>query len=369
MLNEVKPFKAGKKVLNAAFICAVALTACTTPFKKAKDGSEYKIIRSDKGKKAENGNFLELNAVMKYNDSVLMSSVEDGMPQFGMYDTAAFPSPFKEAFSGTRVGDSVVIRISTDSIFARNQQQQYTKMGEMQPFIKKGGYIYRFFKVINIYTTREQVDSSQKVHIPVAQEKMLQKAEKQIEKTLNENKTQLEADYKLIDDYLAKNNIKATKTKWGTYVTITTEGTGNLISKKDIATVNYTGKTLDSSRVFDSNIDPKFQHVAPYDVQMMALGQPNGVIAGWTDALQQMKKGTKATIYIPSTLAYGKDGREPAIKKNEVLVFDIEVLNVSNEAEMMAKREAEEKMMREQQQKIADSLKNATPNLKAGPKK
>jgi FKBP-type peptidyl-prolyl cis-trans isomerase FkpA len=354
-----------KKVINAAFICAVALTACTTPFKKAKDGSEYKVIRSDKGKKAENGNFLELNAVMKYNDSVLMSSFEDGMPQFGLYDTASFPSPFKESFTNTKVGDSVVIRIATDSIFARGQERQYTKQGDAQPFIKKGGFIYRFFKVTNIYTTREQVDSAQKVYMPAAQDKMYQKAEKQVEKTLSDNKAQLETDFKLIDAYLTKNNIKATKTKWGTYVAVTTEGTGNLIGKKDLATVNYTGKTLDSGRVFDSNTDPKYQHVSPYDVEMILLGQPNGVIAGWTDALLQMKKGTKATVFIPSVLAYGKDGREPAIKKNEVLVFDMEVVNVTTEAEATAKREAEEKIMKEQQKRVIDSLKNANPRLKA----
>ncbi len=345
-----------KKFINAAVICAVALTACTTPFKKAKDGSSYKVISSGKGLKAVTGNFMELNSIAKYNDSVLFNTFEEGMPQYGMYDTASFPEPYKEMFSSIRVGDSIVLRIPTDSII---------KKGQAAPFMKKGQFIYQIYKVMGIYTSKEQTDSAQKSHIPIAQAKMFQKAMTQVEKSLAENKAQVEADSKLIDAYLAKNNIKATKTKWGTYIAVTNEGTGNTITSKDVATVNYTGKSLDSGVVFDSNIDPKFQHVGPYDVQLNLLGQPNGVIAGWVDALQQMKKGTKATVYIPSTLAYGKQGSQPVIKPDAVLVFDMEVVGVTTEAEATAKRDAEEKMMREQQQKMMDSIRKVNPRVDA----
>jgi len=136
------------------------------------------------------------------------------------------------------------------------------------------------------------------------------------------------------------------------------KGTGAQLTKNDVASVNYTGKTFDSSKVFDSNTDPAFKHVQPYDVP---LGQLGGVILGWPDALLQMKRGTKATVYIPSSLAYGKDGRQPEIKGDAILVFDMEVVGVSSEAEMMAKQEAQQKQQQEAQQRMMDSLQKAAP--------
>ena len=343
-----------KKVIYLTVACAVAFAACTTPFKKAKDGSEYKVISSGKGAKALPGNFLELNVMAKYKDSVLFSTREEGMPQYGAYDTANFPSPFKEAFREIHVGDSVVIRIPTDSIIAR---------GQSAPFLKKGQFVYQTYTVVNIYSSKEQVDSAQKAHIPVAQAKAYQKQLVTIEKDLAANKALIESDSKKIEAYLSANNIKATKTKWGTYVAIQTEGTGPLLTTKDIATVNYTGRTFDSSKVFDSNVDPKFKHPQPYDVP---VGQLSGIILGWPDALSQMKKGTKATIYVPSSLAYGAQGREPEIKPNQILVFDMDVLDVTTEEAKMAKQQEEDAKMKAQQQRIMDSLKNAAPAKPAG---
>ena len=338
-----------KKTVNAALICIVALAACTTPFKKAKDGSEYKIISKSKGAKVIIGNFLEMNSVATYKDSILSSSFEDGMPQYILYDTASFPPPFKEVLQNIHVGDSIVLKISTDSIIAKAQ-------GQAPPFMKKGQFIYQSLTIVNVFTTREQMDSAQKIHLPVAQARALKKQEALILKDLAANKAQIDADSKLIEAYLAKNNIKATKTKWGTYVAILTEGTGEKITTADIATVNYTGKTLDSGKVFDSNIDPKFNHVQPLDVNM---GQMGSVILGWTDALLQFKKGTKATIFVPSTLGYGKGGNGAMIRPNENLIFDMEVKDAMSEGAYMAKQEAMQQQMMQAEKMRTDSLQNS----------
>jgi FKBP-type peptidyl-prolyl cis-trans isomerase len=340
-----------KQFFYAAFICGLALSACTTPFKKAKDGSEYKVISTKKGAKLVTGNYLEMNVLAKYKDSVLFSTLDEGMPQYGLYDTAQFPVPFKEAFKNLHVGDSVVLRVSTDSILAK---------GQAAPFLKKGQFIYQSYTVTNFYKTKEQVDSAQKTHMAEAKAKGNKKQLVQIEKDLASNKAQIEKDCKIIDEYLAKNNIKATKTSWGTYVAIITEGTGEKLTTDDVASVNYTGKTFDSSKVFDSNTDPAFKHVQPYDV---SVGQLSGIILGWPDALKQMKKGTKATLYIPSSLSYGKAGNPQAgIGPDGILVFDMEVVNVSSEKEMMAKEEEMQKKAQEAQQKMADSLRKVNQN-------
>ena len=349
-----------KQFFNAALICIVALSACTTPFKKAKDGTLYKVISTKKGPKLMTGNFMEMNVIAKYKDSVLGSSIEDGMPQYGLYDTTNFPAPYKEIFKNIHVGDSIILKIPTDSILAK---------GQSAPFIKKGQFIYQYYSITNVFTTKEQVDSAQNTHMKVAKERGYKKQLGLIEKMLEEkdSKDQVAKDSKIIEDYLAKNNIKATKTKWGSYIVVQNEGTGANITNADVATVNYTGHTLDSGKVFDSNVDPKFKHVEPYDVDMTTIGGPTGVILGWTDVLLQMKKGTKVTAYIPSTLGYGKNGRQPEITPDEVLVFDMEVLNITDEAGMKAHQEEMQKKQMAEQQRMMDSLQKAAP--KTAPKK
>lgn len=94
-------------------------------------------------------------------------------------------------------------------------------------------------------------------------------------------------------------------------------GTGATPGLKDKVKVHYHGTRIDGT-VFDSTVK---------------RGQPvtfsvNGVIAGWTEALQLMKVGDKWQITIPPNLAYGEKGIGSAIGPNTVLIFDLELLDV-----------------------------------------
>jgi len=100
-------------------------------------------------------------------------------------------------------------------------------------------------------------------------------------------------------------------------------GTGKRPTLKDKVTVHYTGravdkKTLQPGGVFDSSFDKNLP--ATFDV--------TGVIAGWTEALLLMPVGSKWQLVIPHHLAYGERGSPPAIGPNEVLVFEIELLDI-----------------------------------------
>lgn len=94
------------------------------------------------------------------------------------------------------------------------------------------------------------------------------------------------------------------------------EGEGTSPVDTSIVTVHYTG-TLISGEVFDSSIE---------------RGEPaqfpvNGVIAGWTEALQLMKPGANWILYIPPHLGYGEYGTR-GIEPNSVLIFDVQLLSV-----------------------------------------
>ena len=90
----------------------------------------------------------------------------------------------------------------------------------------------------------------------------------------------------------------------------------------DTVLMNYTGR-LENGTVFDSNVDPKFQHVQPFTFTLGA-GQ---VIAGWDKGIVGMKVGEKKTLTIPPEDGYGANGQGP-IPPNATLIFDVELLAI-----------------------------------------
>ena len=103
----------------------------------------------------------------------------------------------------------------------------------------------------------------------------------------------------------------------GVQYSVIEEGKGASPSASDKVKVHYTGKLIDGT-VFDSS-------VARGTPAEFMVGQ---VIQGWQMALQQMKVGSKWMLYIPSDLAYGERGSQGAIGPNEVLVFEVELLDI-----------------------------------------
>ncbi len=334
-----------KSIFLAAVAMAVLAVGCADQqFKKAQDGSEYKIFKNEGGKKAVKGNVLELNIIAKYKDSTLFNSDDNGMPRFVPYDTATLPPFFKEI----NEGDSLVIRQSTDSI---------VKTGQGAPWMAKGQYIYQTFKVAKVFTDAQSADSTAKAFAPAAKAKAYKTTAATIEKDLSTNADQLKKDDQAIEDYLSKNNLKAEKSPWGVYVVTTTAGTGPKLTQNDVAAMNYTGKTFNDS-TFDSNTDPKFGHVEPLYVD---LGEFR-VIPGWIDGLKMMQKGTVGKLIIPSSLGYGKRGSPPKIGPDENLIFDVAVTDIISQDQYQKEMEAKQQAMQQQQEMMQQQMQQQQQN-------
>jgi len=95
------------------------------------------------------------------------------------------------------------------------------------------------------------------------------------------------------------------------------EGAGKTPKATDTVTVHYRG-TLTDGTEFDSSL--KRGEPASFQV--------NQVIAGWTEALQKMKVGSKWQLFIPANLAYGDRGAGNSIGPNAALIFDVELISI-----------------------------------------
>lgn len=144
------------------------------------------------------------------------------------------------------------------------------------------------------------------------QMEMQQKAQEQAAKAGVENK-------KVGEDYLEKNkNAEGVQvTASGLQYKVIKSGSGATPEATSTVETHYEGKLIDGT-VFDSS----------YARGQAASFPVNGVIAGWTEALQLMKEGDVWELTIPSHLAYGERGAGASIGPNSTLIFKIELIKV-----------------------------------------
>jgi len=119
---------------------------------------------------------------------------------------------------------------------------------------------------------------------------------------------------KFLDENKKKDGVKTTAS--GLQYKVVKDGNGAQPKKTDTVTVNYRG-TLINGTEFDSS----------YKRGQPATFPVNGVIPGWTEALQLMKVGSKYQLFIPSNLAYGERSIGPDIGANSTLIFEVELMD------------------------------------------
>lgn len=131
-----------------------------------------------------------------------------------------------------------------------------------------------------------------------------------------EKSEQLAADGKA---FLAENAKRegVVVTGSGLQYEVLTAGAGEKPGTRSVVRTHYHG-TLINGEVFDSS----YQRGEPAEFPV------NGVIAGWTEALQLMPVGSKWRLYVPYQLAYGEQGAGGRIGPYSTLIFDVELLDI-----------------------------------------
>ncbi|MDR6193729.1 FKBP-type peptidyl-prolyl cis-trans isomerase [Siphonobacter sp. SORGH_AS_0500] len=281
-----------KKLWMLPVLAATTLWSCNQ-FKVsvAENGVKYQFHEHDeKGKVAKDGEVMTFNMVVKTaSDSILRDSQKEGQPLVMLAQKGPYKGSFEDGMKMLAAGDSATFYISVDSLF------RGASMQAPPPFAKPGTDFKFQVKLLKIET----------------QEAFQKRAE--AERAARPKKE--EAD---IAAYLAKNNLKnAVKLPSGVQYAVTTPGTGVAPAKGDTVKVFYAGKLL-SGKIFDEN--HKEGLTFPVGVGQM--------IPGFDEAVQNLKKGEKATILIPSAHGYGEQGSPGAIPPNSVLVFDVQLIDI-----------------------------------------
>jgi FKBP-type peptidyl-prolyl cis-trans isomerase FkpA len=294
-----------KVTLLATAAIALVFGACTDSqfegYTKAENGLHYKFFNHDEaGAKVQEGDGVIISYVIanQKNDSVIVDSKSVSQDGSGYVPFTMRKSSFKGSFEDGMMmmtkGDSAAFIVSADSFFLKTNQQNQLPKG-----FNPGDHLKGTFKIKEIRTAKEMAENQKKQR---AEQEALAK--------------EMEAKEKpMMEKYLAENKITVKPTASGLYYVETKKGSGQNPHPTDIVKVHYTGKFLDG-KVFDSSVE----RGEPIEFPL------NQVIPGWTEGLQMMKKGGKANLVIPSSIAYGPQGRQ-GIPPYSPLAFEVELID------------------------------------------
>lgn len=290
-----------KKYLLILLVAAFGLKAdAQDDFQHTPKGTTYKLFTHNTGDRIKVGDIVTFNVIQKTDkDSVLYSSYAANKPAMVKVEATG---DMMDIFPLLTVNDSVLVKIPTDTIYKGHDESR-------PPFFPKGSSL-----LILLHVDKVQSFESFMAERKAAEDKLA------AEETAR------------ADKYIADKKLKLITTASGLKYQIIQAGTKPKPVAGDTVYVNYVGRTLDG-KIFDSSYETVAKGAGlqqpgrTYEPISFALGT-EGIIPGWQEAIALLNEGSKATLVIPSKLAYGANAAGPDIPPYSTLVFDIELVKV-----------------------------------------
>lgn len=259
---------------------------------KTANGYEYIKYTNIEGVTPQAGDYVYFHAQIRNGDSVLYTSREQGAsPKIQIPinpNPNQPPSPVEDILRLMTVGDSATVYIPLDSVPQR------------QPGFENAESMIYDVVLLNIETQEQR------------NEKL-----KAVQARTNEIATATTELTKQYTDGGLTDQLQTTDS--GLKYIIHEEGSGPTATAGRPVTVHYYGVLTDGT-MFDNS----FRRGEPITFPL-GMGR---VIKGWDEGLALLKKGAKATLFIPYELAYGEAGRPPSIPAKSELVFYVEMEDV-----------------------------------------
>ncbi|QNL50997.1 FKBP-type peptidyl-prolyl cis-trans isomerase [Olivibacter sp. SDN3] len=296
-------------ILGLAALTVLGATSCQS-FKDGEGGMQYKIVNDEGNTKIKEGDFVSLGAVITTeSDSVLNSSYEMEQPFYLAAQKPMYPGDIFTALTMLGEGDSAVFKLNIDSMVSKSGQPK-------PPF--KGDYIVHTFKINKVIPKGDLTDSLFNI---------------EVEKYINQDREKAKnAEAGKIEGYIKKNKLDVQTTSSGLKYQVEKEGEGNKPNVGDTVVVHYTGRFL-GGKVFDTSVKKEAEDAGvynqmrePYEPMKLPVGI-GAVVPGWDEGLALLSKGAKATLVLPSDLAYGEHG-SMGIQPYTPLAFEVEVIDI-----------------------------------------
>lgn len=298
-----------KKLAIVLGLAVSGLSACNN-FEKGEGDMLYKIHNDQAGETIKEGDFIAFKAIEKTEgDSVLYSSYDYDRPSLLIKEKSVFKGDLFAALGLLSEGDSATFKINIDSMVQ--------KMGRPMPSDTTKKYLVYTIKIDKVIPKGNLNDSLFRAKIDD-----FIKADMELAKN-NESKK--------IKSYISSKSLKPTVTASGLNYVISSKGSGAKANSGDTVLVNYTGMFL-SGKIFDTSLPEMakksgtFNPQRPYEPLKIPVGL-NSSIPGFEEGLMLLPKGGKATLILPSSLAYGEQGNQ-GIPPFTPLIFEIEIVNI-----------------------------------------
>ena len=265
--------------------------------KKTEGGYEYEVVRKGAGEVIPANSFVTYNMQIAYKDSIMQTisnsmKIEENPQNFGEFNSLV------RLFGKMHQGDSFHFYFPIDSFKQRPPGfETFT-----EPIV------YRIGIATVMDEARFQAFSDSMQQAEQAKRQLVIDRFPEVE-------AMVKANYATYKQGGLDGQFQSTAS--GLRYIIHEEGTGPMPQNGQMVSVHYYGMLDADGSMFDNS----FSRGAPIDVN---LGQ-GMVIKGWDEGIALLKKGTKATLYIPSALGYGPTGQPPVIPENADLIFYVEV--------------------------------------------
>lgn len=281
--------------LMILMVFAVIFSSCESrngEYQTTENGLKYKFYeKNDDGRVPEKGDIIEVKMSYQTPDTVLFNSADMPQPLKMRLDEPVFKGDLYEGIYLMHEGDSATFACDTDSVFTKLFRQKVTPA---------------------------QFDSVENIMFNIRLISVKSPEEDKAEAEAAAKKAQDE-EQAILDKYLEDNEITVEPTESGLIFISTEKGSGKQPQKGDKVKVHYTGYLLDGTK-FDSSVD----RGQPFEFEL-GVGR---VIPGWDEGIAMMNVGGKATLIIPSKIAYGPRGAGAMIPAFSPLKFDVELIDL-----------------------------------------
>jgi len=260
-------------------------------------GLYFNKIKSGKGRKVKAGLFLTFDFEISLLDGkTIYSSIQASYPGKFEYGKNFDTKGLMEGLGRMRQGDEVELLIPSALAFGEGGRP-----GMIDPYTP----LHYFVRLIDVSTKAENDAEAEAKRKAEEAQKMALKLQ----------------EASVLAKYIADNEITVEPTASGLYFISILEGDGEQAVAGKKVKVHYSGTLLDGTP-FDSSVGKE-----PFE---FVLGQ-NQVIKGWDEGIAMLKVGGKATLIIPSSIAYGERQAGKIIKAYSPLKFDVELLEIIKE--------------------------------------